>query len=435
MRVLFVSGELIGSAICHELLRDGHDVRLYIDRDGWKNCLEGIIPKTNDWKSEVEWVGKNGLIVFDDVGYGHEQDELRKAGYRVVGGSAEADKLELNREYFHKILDQHGVNILPSYDFAHSQTAIDFIRDNPGQWVVKQNSHFGALNYVGEAEDGSDAIAVLESYLANNMSAHIQKRAIGVEIGVARYFNGEDWVGPIEINHEHKRMCNDDVGPLTPEMGTVMWFSNEDDLPLFRDSLARLKPFLKKVNFKGDFDINCIVNKNNIWPLEATARFGAPSTELQSEMMKTPWVDFLSSLADGTDYQPNFHKGFGVTVSIAVPPYPYTKNAIDPSVFTTEVLQLFFKDNMTEDDKKHIYFEEISKKENPLHPDDDIYYWAGTNGWTMHVTGVSSDVHSARKKVYQIIDKIILPKKFYRTDIGLRVVENDLPLLNSWGWI
>jgi cystathionine beta-lyase family protein involved in aluminum resistance len=36
---------------------------------------------------------------------------------------------------------------------------------------------------------------------------------------VARFFNGNDWVGPIEINVEHKSFLNDNIGPLTAEMG------------------------------------------------------------------------------------------------------------------------------------------------------------------------------------------------------------------------
>ena len=140
MRILFVSGELIGSAICHELLRDGHEVKLYIDRDGWKDCLEGIVPKVNNWRAELDWVGKDGLVVFDDVGFGQEQDDLRKQGYRVVGGSEEADKLELNREYFHKVLDEHKVAVLPSHDFADSQSAIDYIKENPKSKTLDNNN-------------------------------------------------------------------------------------------------------------------------------------------------------------------------------------------------------------------------------------------------------------------------------------------------------
>jgi len=430
MRVLFVSGELIGSAICHKLVRDGHDVKLYIERKGWKECLDGIIPKTDDWRNELDWVGKDGLIIFDDIDFGQDQDQLRKEGFTVVGGSLEADKLEANREHFQNVLEAHDIEVLPSIDFTSSSAAIRHIEKNRGTWVVKQNSHFGALNYVGELSDGSDAIAVLQSYQKQKISAHLQKCVKGVEVGVARYFNGRDWVGPIEINHEHKRLCNDDIGPLTPEMGTVMWFSEDENLPLFEKTLKKLKPFLQMADFKGDFDINCIVNEDNIWPLEATARFGAPSTELQSEMLETKWIDFLQAVAGRIKHTPKFSDGYGVVVSVVVPPFPYTKDIISDSIFSKETLQVQFRPDMTDEDMGHIYFEEISK-----HSETSNHYWSGINGWTMHVTGKGKTIESARENVHKIIDKIILPKKFYRTDIGVRVENQDLPKLKEWGWV
>jgi phosphoribosylamine--glycine ligase len=432
MRILFVSSELIGSAICHRLIKEGHEVKLYIERDGWKKCLDGIVPKTSDWKNELSWVGKEGVIVFDDIVFNGEQDKLRESGYRVVGGSQGADKLELNRAHFHKVLEEHGVRVLPSHDFNDSGEAIDFIKKNPGQWVVKQNTHFGALSHVGEKTDGSDAIAILESYRSHGMSAHLQKRVHGVEIGVAKYFNGNDWMGPVDINHEHKRMCNDDVGPLTPEMGTVLWYSHDDDLPLFKETLAKIKPYLQKVNFIGDFGMNFIINEQGIWPLEATARFGVPATEVQSELMITPWSEFLVNLADGKSEQPIYRDGYGVVTSIAVPPFPYTKDTIDNSVFSTDSVQIHFDDSMTEEEKEHIYFEEVSRETKN---DKMSYVWSGINGWVMHVTGCGDTISKARDKVYPIIDKIILPNKFHRTDIGLRVENHDIPKLKEWGWL
>ena len=52
----------------------------------------------------------------------------------------------------------------------------------------------------------------------------IQKKVEGVEIAVARFFNGSDWVGPIEINVEHKDLFNGNLGPKTGEMGTLLWY-------------------------------------------------------------------------------------------------------------------------------------------------------------------------------------------------------------------
>ena len=74
MRVLFVSGELIAVDLCLRLKQEGCKVKLFIEDKSRYDCLDGMVEKTDDWEKELKWVGKNGLIVFDDVGYGEIQD-------------------------------------------------------------------------------------------------------------------------------------------------------------------------------------------------------------------------------------------------------------------------------------------------------------------------------------------------------------------------
>jgi phosphoribosylamine--glycine ligase len=431
MRILAISGELIGASLFQQLQREGHDVKLYIDKLQCKQSLSGIVQKVDSWKKELEWVGKDGLILFDDVGYGKIRDDLFNKGYRVVGGSAESEKLELERGRFPAILTNFGIPVLPWHDFNNGQDAIEFVRENPGPWVVKQNTHYGVLNYVGEMNNGADVIPILQNYKANGLKVHLQKKAYGIEVAVGRYFNGNDWIGPVCINHEHKRLCNDDVGPLTPEMGTVVWYTDESSR-LYKETLQKIKPLLQEIGYKGYFDINCIVNKNHVWPLEATARFGTPITGLQVEMLTSPLIDLLSALADGTTYEPIFTNDYGVIVSIAVPPFPLEKQNINHGAFIPPTDQILFSDAITNDNLIHINFEEVSKLQTTGSPNLDQYYWAGTNGWVMHVSGTGKTITDAQKNVYTLINQIIMPMKFYRTDIGNRVKNHDLKMLKKW---
>lgn len=435
MKILVVSGELISASICQELISEGHDVKLYIEKSGWKKCLDGIVPKTDNWKNELDWVNKDGLIVFDDVGFGEEQEKLRDQGYKVFGGNAKGDELEFNRELFQNLIKEHGLQTLPSYDFKEKTEVINFIQKHPDEWVVKQNAHLGVLNYVGQRKDGKDIIDIINSYNDYDIDTiHLQKKVKGIEIGIARYFNGQDWVGPIEINHEHKRLFAGDVGPLTHEMGTIMWYSENENLPIFEKTLKKFKPYLQKIDYRGDVDINCIVNEEGVWPLEATSRLGNPSTPLQCELHESSWADFLSAIATKKSFELKYKDSFGIVVCIAVPPFPYLpmfKNLEMKGLETTNLF-LSYKEDITDEDKKHIRLEEISKS---VINGQVKYNWSGTDGWVMHITAEDKDITRAQKKVYSIIDKIILPGMFYRTDIGDRVKNYDLPQLKKWGWI
>ncbi len=427
MKFLIISNELIGSAICHRLINEGADVKLCVINPNYKNCLDGIIPKSLDWEHDLSWVGTDGIIVFDDVGFGSLAENLRKKGFHVVGGTSRSDKLEVERAYFQKILHQNGILTLESYDFETATKAIDYINKYPSKWVVKHTDHLGTNLYVGEMPDGSDTIEVLKTYSKNHFSAHLQKRAEGVEVAIGRYFNGNTWIGPICINFEHKRLCDGDLGPLTPEMGTISYFTDEE-VPFYQKTLERLDKYLRKVNFIGYFDINCIVNDDGIWPLEATSRFGTPMTELHMEMLLSPLTDFLVALASGTDCKPKFYDNYGIVVSIAVPPFPFHLKDFSAESPLARERQIFFSPELKDSDLEHIHFEEVVKR-------DQSYYWSGPSGWVMHVTDKAHSISEARDSVYSKIQKIIIPQMFYRTDIGKDIEDLSIPYLKKKKYI
>jgi len=394
-----------------------------------KKCLDGLVLKTSDWKKEIDWVGKNGLIIFDDVGFGTIQDNLRKNGYSVIGNSEDGDRLELDRTYAQEILESLGVF---KKDFETKKFTIDgalnFILKNKGEWVIKQNDHNTALNYVGNITDGSDSIGVLQNYkkfFGGNLSISLQKKVTGVEVAIGRFFNGVDWVGPCVINFEHKHLCNDDIGPLGGETGTLMWYDDNENSKLFKRSLANIKPHLQKSGYKGYVDINCIVNKNELYPLEITSRFGSSTIETQEEIHISTWGNLFTAMAKGNNFKLKYKKGYSINVALTVPPFPYRTN--DLNIISNNE-NIFFKKNMTKNDFSHIHFEgaySVNKK----------YFTTGNLGYVLYVTGTGKSVIEARKKVYRIINKIIIPKMFYRTDIGLRFINKDEKILKKWGWI
>jgi phosphoribosylamine--glycine ligase len=118
-----------------------------------------MIDKVLSWRRELPWVGKKGLIIFDDTGFGEEQDELRAAGYIVVGGSAFGELLETDRAFGQKTFKEYGMKTAELHDFKRIEDAITFVRKNRGAWVIKQNGPQHEFNYIGEFEDGSPSPA------------------------------------------------------------------------------------------------------------------------------------------------------------------------------------------------------------------------------------------------------------------------------------
>jgi phosphoribosylamine--glycine ligase len=435
MKILFISHDLIAGNIAYKMKQEGNEVKIYIENPDGKKNFDQMLTKTDDWRSELQWVGKeDGLIVFDDVGYGKVQEKLREEGYAVFGGSELGDRLEIDREYGQEILRQCGIKTVELRDFVDVRSAIEHIKKNPKVWVVKQNNHsIKNLTYTGIFEDGRDVINVLENYekngILNSKVITLQESVKGVEMGIGRFFNGSDWVGPIEINFEHTRFFPGDLGPITSEMGTLAWYDDNEKNKLFQETIAKLKPYLQKINYRGDIGINCIVNEDGATPLEATSRLGTPIVHLQSEIHQSPWSEFLYAVASGKKYNLKWKKGYGIVVMLAVPPFPYTYKMEKYSSFDTNI---YFSDKIkAKDIEEHMHFEEVS-----LRPyTNDQFYISDSRGYIMYVTGIGETVELTQSQVYKIIKEISIPKMFYRNDIGSKFSCTDCDKLVKWGYL
>lgn len=439
MNILFISEDLVAGNLAYLLTQEGNDVKLFIQDKNRRGNFENMVKKVDSWKKEVRWVGKDGLIVFDGCGHGSVQDTLRKKGYSVVGSSEIGNKLENDRAYGDSIFKKYGLSTVPLFDFNSLQKAIDFVKNNKRKWVIKQNSAGTGLkgfNYVGMLDDGEDVIDVLKNYASETKYKDavitLHEKIEGVEIGVGRYFNGADWVGPLEVNLEHKKYFPGDLGPTTSEMGTVAWYDDDETSKLFTQTLAKLKTYLRDINFRGDMEINCIVNEKGAFPLEATPRFGSPIVHLQTEIHDSKWSDFLKAVADGQQYDLKWKKGYGVVVVVTVPtshPFPFTKSE---RYVSPRGIQIYFSKDIGLNMEK-IHFEDVSlKKEGGK----ERYYVSDDRGYVLYVTSVKESVEEARRDVYSILEnKIFIPKMFYRNDIGLKFIERDQALLKKWGYL
>lgn len=434
IKVLFISRELISGDLSYILKKEGCNVRLHIVDRGQRSCLDGIVEKTESWKKDINWVGKNGLIIFDDVGFGKIQDKLRKDGYLVIGGSGDGDRLEQDRLYGQSILEKSGVktNKLFSTKEFSILSAISHIKKNPGKWVIKQNHHNTAVTYVGLLEDGSDVLSVLDDLktkVGSKSTISLQRKVDGVEVAIGRFFNGHDWCGPSVINFEHKHLCNDDIGPMGGESGTLMWYEEDDTNKLFQRALAGLKDHLIRSNYKGYIDVNCIVFEEDLYPLEVTSRFGSSTIETQCEIHTSPWKDFFYAIAKGEKPDLQYKKGYTINVALTVPPFPYRTT---DKKMQLSGMRIFFANNVADEEMKHIHFEGVAMKKVK---GKEVYSTSGNLGYALYVTSTAKSVEEARESVYSLIKNITIPRMFYRTDIGMRFLRRDKQLLQQWGWI
>ena len=231
--IILMSKDADSFDLAYRLAQEGNAVKFHIHDKDYRKVGNGFgMEAIRNWEDQLKWLGKDGLVIFDNTGWGRLQDELRAQGYSVVGGSEGGDKLEFERYYAQDVFATCGMKTVPSRHFVSVKDALTFVKTNKGRWVVKQNGHADkCFSYRGTMPDGSDVIDLLMNYRKHNNnecdSLDLQQRVDGVELGVARYFNGQDWLGPIEMNIEHKKLFPGSLGPKTSEMGTLMWYDRD----------------------------------------------------------------------------------------------------------------------------------------------------------------------------------------------------------------
>ncbi|MDP2907403.1 MAG: phosphoribosylamine--glycine ligase, partial [Nanoarchaeota archaeon] len=323
---LFISiSNLIGD-IAWQIVKEGHNVKYFVEEEDEKDVADGFVPKVDDWQKEVAWAD---CIIFDDVlGQGTKAKKLREQGKLVIGGTPYTDKLEDDRAFGQEELKKYGVSILPYKDFTSFDEAINFVKENPGRYVVKPSGeaqNIKGLLFVGEEEDGKDVIQVMDSYrkawAKKIPEFQLQKRVVGVEVAVGAFFNGKEFIYPINVNFEHKKLFPGELGPPTGEMGTSMFWSGPNKI--FNQTLKKMEAKLAEEGYVGYIDINCIVNNYGIYPLEFTSRFGYPTISIQQESMLIPIGEFFYELAKGEKAKLRVKSGFQMGVRVVVPPFPF----------------------------------------------------------------------------------------------------------------
>lgn len=422
LKFLFISHESLSGDLAWNLIKEGHHVRVYIENKNDDDVYEGFLERVEKSEDHYAWAD---VIVFDDTGFGELAEKLRKEGKKVVGGSIYTDRLEEDREFGQKEMEDSGITILPHWDFDDYAKAIAFLKENPGRYVYKPSgtisSEFKGLLFIAHDEDGADLIEVIEhnkkSLTKKIPRFQLQKFLSGVEVAVGAFFNGKDFITPINVNFEHKRLFNGEIGPSTGEMGTLMYWDEPNTL--FKETLAKMKDRLAASGYVGYFDINCMVNHRSIYPLEATCRFGYPTISIQMEGIQSNMGEFLHAIASGEHHELKTKRGFQVGVVIAIPPFPFN----DPGEFKIykDSSIIFKKDNL---DGYHLGDVKLV---------DGDWKLAGESGYALIVTGSGITVEEARKQAYSRIKSIILQNMYYRTDIGTRwYLDSDK--LQTWGY-
>jgi len=406
------------------LIAEGHEVRVFAADPDAREIMGGMLTFVPDDRAALEWV-RGGLVVFESASRGALQDELRRDGFRVVGGSAIGDRLEQDRAFGQAVLRDAGLSTLATHEMRSFDEAIELVRTTRQRFVLKYSgSGFASTrNYVGQREDGVDMISMLTFQRRRWSHAEppqliLMEHARGVEMGVGAFFDGHEFRGPPNLDWEHKRFFPGDLGELTGEMGTLATYRGAE--PFFEATLAKLAPVLRSAGHVGYVNLNTIVNEKGVWPLELTCRFGYPGFAILDALHADPWDRVLESLFSPGQTIPT-HDGWAVCIVLTVPPFPYGDGY--------ERLGRGMPIHIDADvDRDSLHFSEVAMEEGQL-------VTSGMVGYVMVVTGRGDTVEEAQRAALAVVEKVAIPNVRYRNDIGDRFLRADRKTLIELGWL
>ena len=225
------------------------------------------------------------------------------------------------------------------------------------------------------------------------------------------------------FNHtiEYKRFMEGDRGCQTGCMGNVVWMTQASKDLIVQKALLPLAPLLRKVNYLGPIDVNCILSEDEIYFLEFTTRFGYDAIQALVELYKGNVFDMFWKFTT-QDLGVKFWDDYGIAVRLSVPPYPNTNGNGLPNLKGVQVL------DVPQAAWKHLMLSDVMFTNNTPR-------LAGVDGVIGCATARGSTINEARKRVYRTVGNIIIHQDVqYRRDIGYDV-EQRIEKLKTWGWL
>lgn len=439
-KIFFCSSESSGGDLALRIGLEGNKVKYYVhDAKTEEHNLEGLIEKSNNWRKEV---GTSDFVILDSSGMSDVTNFILKSGRPAFGMARKDGKIGkqiIKAHEFHTTIEKDrnlakelmkSLKIgekTESLEFKDIPSALEHLKSHRVAHAIKpeMTGIDSQHTYVGEKENGMDSIGWLETLpdrpeIGKIKRIEIEEKIQGVEVACSIWFNGKDFIGPPNINFEHKKIAAGGLGFNTGEMGTLMFYDCHGDRndKLFMETIYKMGDILADFDYRGQLDINCIVNKDGIFPLEFTPRLGYPSIYIEQELHESPWGDFMGAIASGSKFDLKVSDKWAIGALLVGEGFPFWKEGHK----RVDGLPIF---GLTEENIKHFHMYNTIFKDNRF---------LASGCLPLIATSTGESIKKSQEYLYdKIIPQVFFPGMYYRNDIGNRT-ESDIVKLKEFGY-
>lgn len=346
-------------------------------------------------------------------------DFMRAAGLRVFGPTKAAAQIEASKVFAKKLMRRADVPTAEFQVFDHPELARTWVETRDYPLVVKADGLAAGKGVIVcntslDARVAIERIMVKEEFgRAAGRQIVVEKRLEGPELSVLALVSGRAMV-MLPSAQDHKRLCDNDVGPNTGGMGAYSPAYGADaklmqdiEEHVFVPTIHAMRR--AKTPFRGVLYAGVMATKRGPQVLEFNCRFGDPETQCILMRLQSDLFELLLSVAEDRldehaakeirwDVRP------AVTVVMASGGYP-GKYANEKTI-----------DGLAEADalpNVKVFHAGTKSINNRIVTD---------GGRVLAVTALGDDVASARASAYAAVERIRFAGMTFRKDIAQRAL-------------
>jgi phosphoribosylamine--glycine ligase len=345
-------------------------------------------------------------------------DHLEAIGIRVFGPNKAGARIEGSKTFAKDLMERAGIPTAHGRSFTGQEEALEYLGGLKVPVVVKADG-LAAGKGVAVAYEMDDAVAAVEECFAGRFgeagnTVVIEEFLSGPEVSLLAFTDGLETV-PLAPAQDHKRAFDGDRGPNTGGMGVyspvpvVTPELHDRMVSMLEQTVAALDR--EGTTYQGVLYGGFILTEDGPKVLEFNARFGDPETQVLLPLLESDLAEVMLAVAErrlGT-VRLDFSPDACVSVVLASGGYPadYETGKVITGIEDADAMP-----GVT------VYHAGTRL--------DDQGRFLTAGGRVLNVTAVAPTFSEARDRAYAAVDKIRFEGMFFRHDIGLRALTEEL---------
>ncbi len=398
-----------GLGLAARMVQEGHDVSVYIQSPFFEAAGLGLVKKVSSWRPELKTAE---FAICDAPGFGQYEKVFKEFNVPVFGCNYIGDMLDEDPAKTEELCEKFGIQIPQTWRLADPSTGVDVARDwNPAGMVIKARHEDGKTDTI-VCYNKEVYFWALSRYTAE-VRVSVQKRVVGTEVTVESWFNGVSWMNPSLLCF---REYGDNSGVGSQEITGTAVVKKRRPPKIFKDTLEKITPFLKKACYRGPISANCIVNGSGVYVLGFNAKILYDSIEALAEGLKPSesLASLMYKVVTCGENEIDVVSDHLISVRLST---PNMMSKIDMPI-----------SGINDNNTKHLFPESMFRDE------EGDYRFAGSSNTVAKITAYGRDMHEARNRVYRTINNIDFIDKRFDPSIGDRV-EKDMRSLSGAGYV